>query len=398
MLKVSVLDFLIVFLDMSHAMKFLDAQSPDMLEKVILDQWAKMQRLEADYEELKGKYTRLRTLVGQTSDGGNEPKRPRTCNANEPSHPTNVAATAVNDESEMTTAGRAQPIANEMRSDLEGCYYPKLLSDDLRIRVEDFLRTIQPKIVKFGQFKVDLVSRPKFVWGITNADGEYPLYLFGQCKESYSLMEPMTPILHEVANLLEERFGHERGFLNIAMATYYWNGTEHHIVPHQDKAVSKESKGKVEHCAPIYNISFGTVRPFTITTLDLISVWKGSKGAVDITPYVLKSIPMQPGDLVRLSPLLNMKTAHMVPKDPSIKDLRISLVFRHCDKRWVKLNEYHYDMVRRGRGSQKKWVKGERIPIVAPLAEAELETDAADLEADILGDEDDGKDGVAPLE
>ena len=67
---------------------------------------------------------------------------------------------------------------------------------------------------------------------------------------------------------------------------------------------------------------------------------------------------MQPGDGVQLSPLLNTSTAHMVPKDPSIMELRISLVFRHCDKRWVKLNEYHFDMVLRGRGNQRSWEPG----------------------------------------
>ena len=53
----------------------------------------------------------------------------------------------------------------------------------------------------------------------------------------------------------------------------------------------------------------------------------------------------------------------MVPKDPRITDLRISLVFRHCDKRWVKPNEYHYDWVSKGRGKQKMWTKGKSIPL-----------------------------------
>ena len=283
----------------------------------------------------------------------------------------------------MSNRSRSPPIRSvplerideEIREDLKGCYYPKLLQDDLCIRVEEFLHTIQPEIIKFGQFKVNLVSRPKYVWGIPNADGEYPLYLFGQSKVSYSLMQPMTPILYDIANLLEDRFGHERGFLNIAMATYYWNGADHHIPPHNDKSVSKESKGKVEDFAPIYNLSFGATRPFTITTVDLLSSWKASNGTIDIAPYVLKEVPMLTGDLIRLSPLLNTKTLHMVPKDPRVTELRISLVFRHCDKRWVKPNEYHYDMVLRGRGNQKNWVKGKLnpLPVEAQVGELELE-------------------------
>ena len=63
---------------------------------------------------------------------------------------------------------------------------------------------------------------------------------------------------------------------------------------------------------------------------------------------------MHPGDMVRLNPRLNEKTAHLVPKDPTITELRISLVFRHCDKRWVKPNEYHHDTVLRGRKDNKE--------------------------------------------
>ena len=83
----------------------------------------------------------------------------------------------------------------------------------------------------------------------------------------------------------------------------------------------------------------------------------------DVAPHVLRSIPMEHGDVVALSPLLNTFTAHMVPKDPEIKDLRISLVFRHCDKRYVKLNEYHYDMELKGRGQKRIWSKGQFRPV-----------------------------------
>ena len=75
---------------------------------------------------------------------------------------------------------------------------------------------------------------------------------------------------------------------------------------------------------------------------------------IDLAKYILRSIPMHPGDMVRLSPRLNEKTAHLVPKDPTITELRISLVFRHCDKRWVKPNEYHHDTVLRGRKDNKE--------------------------------------------
>ena len=72
---------------------------------------------------------------------------------------------------------------------------------------------------------------------------------------------------------------------------------------------------------------------------------------------------MEHGDVVALSLLINTITAHMVPKDPNTKYLRISLVFRHCDKRYVKLNEYHYDMELKGRGNKMIWSKGQFRPV-----------------------------------
>ena len=71
-----------------------------------------------------------------------------------------------------------KPSDEELKHEIENCYHPKLIQGDLCARVEGFLRPLEPKIIKFGQFKTDLISRPKLVWGIPNADGEYPLYYF----------------------------------------------------------------------------------------------------------------------------------------------------------------------------------------------------------------------------
>lgn len=268
-------------------------------------------------------------------------------------------------------------ISAEVQADIDACHFPGLLQADMCTRVVDFLKSFEPQIVKFARFNQPLKSRPKRVWGIANDAGEYPLYTFGQSKESYSLMDPMPDLLREVANFLESHFDHPEGFLTLAMATYYHNGTENHIPPHQDKSVSKESTGKEESQAPIYNISFLAVRPFTITKLALLGAFE-DKPTFDIAPYVLKSIPMETGDVVRLTPLLNASTAHMVPKDPSVTELRISLVFRHCDKRWVKPNEYHYDMVQRGRVGNKTWHKGPQKSLAAEASNGPVPAEGSD--------------------
>ncbi len=95
---------------------------------------------------------------------------------------TNRARTQGVAPQEQEVATSLDTISEEVRAELDNCYYPKLLPSNMCTRIVDFLRTIQPKIVKYGQYKADLVSRPKYVWGIANAEGEYPLYVFGQNK------------------------------------------------------------------------------------------------------------------------------------------------------------------------------------------------------------------------
>ena len=52
---------------------------------------------------------------------------------------------------------------------------------------------------------------------------------------------------------------------------------------------------------------------------------------------VYASILMKSGDLVVLSPEVNMKWRHGVPEDLGAPaDLRVSLVFRHCTKYWIR--------------------------------------------------------------
>ena len=52
---------------------------------------------------------------------------------------------------------------------------------------------------------------------------------------------------------------------------------------------------------------------------------------------VYASIRMKSGDLVVLSPEMNMKWCHGVPEGPGAPaDLRVSLVFRHCTKYWIR--------------------------------------------------------------
>ena len=233
--------------------------------------------------------------------------------------------------------------AREIQQAARDSHFPQVLSDALQKEIKDFLWSVEPRIVKFGRFKVDLTSRPQRAWGIPNPDGDLPLYVYGQAKESYAEVEHMPAVLYEAAQFLEQRFAHPPGYLNLAFATFYGNGSEHHIPPHQDKAVAKESEGRVEATAPIYNLSFGAARSFVFAGLGILPLWGAKKGGkeMDYGPYTVKKILMECGDLVVLTPFLNENTAHMIPKEDAM-GMRISLVFRHCTKRYLSKDKRSY--------------------------------------------------------
>ena len=109
---------------------------------------------------------------------------------------------------------------------------------------------------------------------------------------------------------------------NLAMATYYWNGKANYIPVHQDKKITTGSLGRVETASRIFNVSLGAVRPFLVTPL--ASLGKTERKEMDI----LAEFPMQPGDLYVLEGDVNKRFGHGVPRDPLVKDLRVSWVFR----------------------------------------------------------------------
>ena len=82
----------------------------------------------------------------------------------------------------------------------------------------------------------------------TNENGEYPLYRWGQERQSYGIVEKIPPPDRAVM-----------ATTNLAMATYYWNGKEHYIPVHRDKKIITGSLGRVETASRIFNVSLGAV-------------------------------------------------------------------------------------------------------------------------------------------
>ena len=114
------------------------------------------------------------------------------------------------------------------------------------------------------------------------------------------------------------------------MATYYFHGEHQYLKMHQDKAVSCESRGKIEDHAAIFNISIGAPRNFVIA--DTAYLGKAKREEMQL----LGDFRMEAGDMFVLTPETNTKYAHGVPMDTAADQLRISLVLRHVTKHWVR--------------------------------------------------------------
>ena len=98
-------------------------------------------------------------------------------------------------------------------------YHANWLPEKLRDNLWEYTRTREPYFVKFRGH--DLKTRPKINFADPNERGEYPLYRWGQERQSYDLVEKIPPPVRAVMDFIEAQFGAKT---NLAMATYYWNG------------------------------------------------------------------------------------------------------------------------------------------------------------------------------
>ena len=213
------------------------------------------------------------------------------------------------------------------RQDIEAIhdgYHADWLPDALRRGLWDYTLTRQPYFVKFRGH--DVKTRPKINFADPDEHGEYPLYRWGQERQSYDLVERVPPPVRAVMDYILVRFGNKT---NHAMATYYWNGREQYIPIHCDKKATTGSAGRVETASRIFNVSLGAVRPFLVTSLSSL----GKTEREDM--HVVADFPMQHGDLYVLEGDINKRFGHGVARDPAVSDLRVSWVFRTVDAYFV---------------------------------------------------------------
>ena len=152
----------------------------------------------------------------------------------------------------------------------------------------------------------------------------------------------MPAELLAVVEKIQEVFGVRP---NHVIATYYHNGKDQWIPVHQDKGVSRGS-GFVESQTTTFNLALGAVRPFIVTSLGCL----GKKLRRELE--IVDEFPMCPGDMYALTGDINNRYGHCVAKDSSIRDLRVSYVFRCVDKHLVPPTlRYYWEMTRRASAS-----------------------------------------------
>ena len=228
-------------------------------------------------------------------------------------------------------------------------YYPRFLETQEADALRECLVTERgPYMIKYNEaWRSTVATRPKCNMA-EPVDGAWPAYKWGQVADDLPLIELPPRLVQDLARRLEKHFGHPKGFLNNHMATFYFDGNHQYLKNHQDKAHSCESTGKIESAAPIYNLSLGAPRNFAIADLNSLGMSKRA----DMLIYA--DIRMNSGDLVVLSPDMSVRFCHGVPEDPGAPAaLRISLVFRHCTKFWIRqLPDRTWELRQRGADGQ----------------------------------------------
>ena len=215
---------------------------------------------------------------------------------------------------------------------LLGCLRSGALSEPEAVGVWEFLKLLSDDAQEHTR-RLPVNSRPKWVFGIKNDAGEYPLYLWGQSRPNYGLIgdipAPLMPLLDRAcAEVPEACFNH-------MMVTIMRTGRRNYIPPHRDAAFSKGSHSDYESATPIVLYSFGCARDFHICELDVPDTVRPQ----EVEPFTVLRFPFQHNSMFTLDGSDNVKYKHTVPQDlgPDAQQLRVSVVLRCVDKAFVSV-------------------------------------------------------------
>jgi hypothetical protein len=181
-------------------------------------------------------------------------------------------------------------------------------------------------------------ARPKLVYAIANPENqhEFPLYDWGQHSEYHGTLDSMPAELQPLVDMVKQKFPHSEA-PNHMMITFAANGKSNYIPAHMDAGFSIGA-GKYEDKTPIYVFSFLASRTFMV--LDPAAPVSVSKKV--LKPHCIYQFDFEHGDLFVLPPPWNSQVKHAVPKEEDVDGLRVSVVLRCCNARWVNLKTGSY--------------------------------------------------------
>ncbi|KAJ3276154.1 hypothetical protein HK104_003700 [Borealophlyctis nickersoniae] len=196
---------------------------------------------------------------------------------------------------------------------LDSQYIPSFLSEDEANRVlanlNNEITYLDRKSMTFSIFgKTVPLPRDKAFYGDVAPDGSYPLYRYGGNR--YPAVQPWTPTLKEMRDLIAERTGH---FCNHVVVNRYVDGDDH-ISFHRDKTRDFEKNSSV--CT----LSLGGTR-----RLD----FKNNMGS-ELEDW---EFGVAHGSLFIMGWQTNHEMKHRIAKTTKVCPTRISLTFRNIKTR-----------------------------------------------------------------
>jgi hypothetical protein len=225
-------------------------------------------------------------------------------------------------------------LKNDLQHEIQRDFKLTQLPADLLTELTTFVNE------NMGRFRVHLVARkqsqlterPKLVFAIRHPDhGGFGLYTWGQAMEDYGRVEDAPDIIVRVIRYMSDLYGED---FNHCMLTLHVDGTCG-IPPHPDKSFSKESKGKNETASKLADVSLGATRSFMLVPNSL----KANDSLEVMKEKSVATLNMSHGTSLCTQAHWNTMVKHCVPFDTTVKEPRISMVFRRVDKRFIHPGE-----------------------------------------------------------
>lgn len=157
-------------------------------------------------------------------------------------------------------------------------------------------------------------------------DNARALDRWGSYHESWVRVDEPPEILRKCCEKLRKDFNLSENGVNSILVNYYYDGENTYIPAHRDTTNSLEDGSQ------IFCLSLGCSRDFILCPNEDVGKYEKN----DITQ--IKAWQVNHGDLFALGQKTNDDYCHVVPKDPTVKNLRISIIFRSVSKSFINLD------------------------------------------------------------